>query len=55
MLRQTDPALISKEAPERGFSLSGMPVCDAGLTLDSMDKPILEVVFDLLQDHYPER
>ena len=28
---------------------------NAGLTFDSMDKPILEVVFDLLQNHYPER
>lgn len=26
-----------------------------GLTFDAMDKPILEVVFDLLQNHYPER
>ncbi|KAL3149954.1 hypothetical protein ABBQ38_013315 [Trebouxia sp. C0009 RCD-2024] len=26
-----------------------------GLSFDSMDKPVLEVVFDLLQNHYPER
>ena len=32
-----------------------MSACDAGLTFDAMDKPILEAVFDLLQNHYPER
>lgn len=31
-----------------------LPV-NAGLTFDAMDRPILEVVFDLLQNHYPER
>ena len=40
--------------PPQCLSLSDTPTC-AGLTFDAMDRPILEVVFDLLQNHYPER
>ena len=55
-LRLTDAAplvlcVISQTSP----GLCDLSCDAAGLTFDSMDRPVLQAVFDLLQNHYPER